>query len=212
MASQSNANQLAENILRRSEGIDRFIVAIAGAPCSGKSTLTERLVSCLNINQQNAAILQMDGFHYDNSLLMEKGWMSRKGASHTFDVDGFRNTLSRIKRQQEDVCVPIFDRNLELSRACACIIKRDTRIVIVEGNYLLLDTPPWSTLKQLFDFTVFIEEELQEVEKRSIARWLHYGFNQEEAKEKTECNDLLNAKEVISNSIDADLKIKSVLG
>jgi pantothenate kinase len=97
------------------------VVAIAGAPGSGKSTLAERLVSRLNeCAERSAALLPMDGYHYDDRILIERGLRARKGAPETFDVLGLVHMLDRLRRNQEDeIAVPVFDRDLEISRAGA---------------------------------------------------------------------------------------------
>jgi pantothenate kinase len=108
----------------------RRIVAIAGAPGSGKSRLAERLVARLNEGAEgSAALLPMDGYHYDDRILIERGSRSRKGAPETFDVLGLFHMLDRLKRNHEDeIAVPVFDRDLEISRAGARTIPRTVRL------------------------------------------------------------------------------------
>src|SRR5262249_48690883 len=102
----------------------RVVVAIAGAPGSGKSTLAEQVTSSLNAAAPGrAALLPMDGYHYDDRILIERGLRARKGAPETFDVFGLLHMLDRLKRNQEDeIAVPVFDRDLEISRAGARLI------------------------------------------------------------------------------------------
>ena len=130
-------------------GAGRRLVAIAGAPGSGKSTLAERLVEDLNAAAPaTAAVLPMDGYHYDDAVLIARGLRARKGAPDTFDVAGFGYMLARLKRNDEpEVAVPVFDRDLEISRGSARMIPQEVRVLVVEGNYLLLDRAPWSALR-----------------------------------------------------------------
>lgn len=128
----------------------RLIIALAGPPGSGKSTLSESLVESLNSDVPDyASVLPMDGFHYDDLYLNPAGLRPRKGAPDTFDTGGFRHTLLRLKsRDEEHVAVPIFDRQLEIARADARLIPKATQIVLVEGNYLFLRREPWSHLSR----------------------------------------------------------------
>lgn len=189
----------------------RTVVAIAGAPGSGKSTLAERLVSCLNEGAEGyAALLPMDGYHYDDRILIERGLRARKGAPETFDVLGLVHMLDRLRRNLDDeIAVPVFDRDLEISRAGARLIPRAVRILIVEGNYLLLDQDPWSRLCPLFDITVVVEVPEDTLRQRLIARWRGYGLTPQEIEAKVEGNDLPNGRYVMSKSRPADFVLRS---
>lgn len=93
-------------------GSARRLVAIAGAPGSGKSTLTDSLVAHLNAPRPGiAAVLPMDGYHFDDRVLVPRGLLPRKGSPETFDVAGFRHMLKRLSEDdEEEVAVPVFDR------------------------------------------------------------------------------------------------------
>ena len=113
----------------------RQVLAIAGAPGSGKSTLVESLAQALA--GQPVAILPMDGFHYDDAVLHAMGRRPWKGAPDTFDVGGLRSALARLRDPAEGaVAVPVFDRDLEISRGSARIIGPEVRLILAEGNYL----------------------------------------------------------------------------
>jgi pantothenate kinase len=189
----------------------RRIVAIAGAPGSGKSTLAERLVARLNEGAEgSAALLPMDGYHYDDCILIERGSRSRKGAPETFDVLGLFHMLDRLKRNHEDeIAVPVFDRDLEISRAGARTIPRAVRALIVEGNYLVLDEAPWSRLRAMFDVTVAVDAPEDILRQRLIERWQGYGLTSQEIKAKVEGNDLRNGRYVLSKSRPADYVLRS---
>lgn len=129
----------------------RVIVAIAGPPGAGKSTLSEALANAINTMQNGtAAIVPIDGFHFDDAVLLDRGLLSRKGSPATFDVGGLTSLLERLQRNTEAfVAVPVFDRTLELSRGSARILPHELRILIVEGNYLLLGDPIWQGLRRI---------------------------------------------------------------
>ena len=149
--------------LAEEQGAARRVVAVAGPPGSGKSTFAERLHAAL-ASRVAAEVLPMDGYHYDDIVLEARGHRPRKGAPHTFDVDGFGAMLARLRADDgRDVAVPVFDRSIEIARAGARIVPAATRLVIAEGNYLLLDDPDWTRLRRYFDATVFLrvpEDEL----------------------------------------------------
>lgn len=180
----------------------RSFVAIAGAPGSGKSTLVERLQQALG---SAAAILPMDGFHYDDAILLSRGRRAWKGAPDTFDVGGLRSTLARLADPaQGDVAVPVFDRELEVSRGSARIIPRSVQLILVEGNYLLLDEQPWQSLQAMFDITIMIDVAEEELARRLRDRWVHHGLNEAEIVSKLEDNDLPNGRTVREGSVSAD--------
>jgi pantothenate kinase len=194
------------------QGPGRRVVAVAGAPGSGKSTFAERLHAAL-AGRIAAEVLPMDGYHYDDIVLTARGHRARKGAPHTFDVDGFGAMLARLRADDgRDVAVPVFDRSIEIARAGARIIPAATRLVIAEGNYLLLDDPDWARLRPLFDATVFLRVPEDELTRRLAARWQGYGMDAPTVRAKCEGNDLPNARLVNARSVPADYEVANVGG
>ena len=189
----------------------RFIVAVAGAPGSGKSTFAGTLRDRLNRDAAGTAeILPMDGFHYDDAVLDARGHRARKGAPHTFDVNGFAVALARLKADDgRPVAVPVFDRDLEIARAGARIVERAARIIVVEGNYLLLDDPAWAPLRDAFDLTVMLEVPEDVLVQRLTARWRGYALKGEAFRAKMEGNDLPNVRLVLEKSVRADVVVKN---
>ncbi|WP_192035095.1 nucleoside triphosphate hydrolase [Halomonas sp. YLGW01] len=186
----------------------RILIAIAGPPGSGKSTLAKDVVERLNAtsgSESRAALLPMDGFHLDNDILAAQGMLARKGAPETFDAQGLVRLVRRIRTGGADIPYPLFDRALDRSLPEAGLLKADTPIVVIEGNYLLLDAPPWQELAELFDASVFLAPPIETLEERLIERWLSFGFSPEAAVEKAKGNDLKNASIVLDNSRKADL-------
>ena len=195
--------QIYNELLSVDHKNERILVGIAGAPGAGKSTLSQALSTKLNKSEHVAAVIPMDGYHLDDSLLEDLGLLKRKGAPETFDFAGFKHLLLRIKNEDE-VVYPVFDREREISIAGAGILKKNIRIVIVEGNYLLFDEEPWSCLSKLWDYSVFLDVELKVLEQRLIDRWLDHGFSRAEAQQKALGNDIQNSKRVIASRIQAD--------
>lgn len=184
----------------------RRFVAIAGAPGSGKSTTVERLFDALEATHPGvAAILPMDGFHYDDAVLHAMGRRPWKGAPDTFDVGGLASVLDRLKPADDTVAVPVFDRELEISRGSARLIGTNARLILCEGNYLLLNRAPWDRLAGRFDLEVMIDVPEQELARRLRRRWVHYKLTEDEIRAKLEDNDLPNGRTVRSESREADL-------
>jgi pantothenate kinase len=210
-AMQHNSVDDVLEAIRRMEISERTIVAIAGPPGSGKSTIAARIVDELNSTESgSAAVLGMDGFHYDDLVLNERGWRARKGAPETFDVGGLEHLLARLRNNSEqEIAVPVFDRAIEISRAGALIIPRSTRFVIVEGNYLLLRQVPWANLLRYYDMTVFLQVEEGVLRERLQMRWRLFGFDNEEVQAKVVQNDLPNALLVTSQSQSPDFLIRA---
>jgi len=189
---------LDQNTLKK-----RYFIALAGPPASGKSTISEKLNEDLNIKGFPSDILQMDGFHLDDAILSSQNLLPRKGSPETFDVMGLKSFLIRLANEPE-VIVPIFDRSLELSRSSAVTISENKKIIIVEGNYLLLNSYPWNELNNYFDSKVMIHCEESVLEKRLIDRWKGFNLTQDQINQKVYENDLPNGVNVIQNSIEAD--------
>lgn len=208
--SDLNYNELLTKLLDnlKNDLKNRYFIALSGPPASGKSTISEKLVKDLTLKGHNSSILQMDGFHYDDQILKQKSLLLKKGAPETFDVMGFLNFLFRLQNENE-VAIPIFDRSLELSRSSAVIISKETRVVIIEGNYILLKTHPWRELHKFFNSTIMINTKHEILEKRLIERWRSFNIPEEEIKQKVFENDLPNGVNVYKNSILADFNLQN---
>ena len=190
----------------------RLVVAIAGAPGSGKSTFVAHLDARLNAASPGVAdILAMDGYHFDDRVLTARGDRPRKGAPHTFDVDGLAAMLDRIRLDDgRPVAVPIFDRDLEIARAGARIIAPTARIILVEGNYLLLNDLVWAPLRQRFDVTIMLTVPEATLIARLTARWTGYGLEGDAMTAKMDGNDLPNMRLVLERSVAAEFEVENV--
>lgn len=200
---------LADLLADRAKGGGRVIAALAGAPGSGKSTVAERLRGALNARVAGSAeVLPMDGYHYDDLHLVPAGLRPRKGAPDTFDVGGLYHTLRRIRARDEDfVAVPVFDRDIEIARAGARMIRADVPVIIVEGNYLLLGQAPWSQLRPMFDVAVLVDVPEPVLRDRLTARWRHYDLTPDEIAWKLDGNDLPNGRFVMAESRGEDYRL-----
>lgn len=192
---------LLDEIKSRADSDRRVLVGIAGPPGSGKSTLAEGLANGIGAS---AAVLPMDGFHLDNATLRQNGLLDRKGAPETFDAKGFVD-LVRALKHQSSVTYPTFDREEDRTVPDGGRIDAGSDIVLVEGNYLLLGSPPWSELAELFEMTVKLTVDRSELERRLIERWLNHGLSASAAKTRARENDVRNAELVLTRSRPSDL-------
>ena len=106
------------------------------------------------------------------------------------------------------MAIPLFDRDLEISRAGADIVTADDRLLVVEGNYLLLNEAPWPEAAPLFDLTVWIDVPEAELDRRLMARWAHYGKTPDEARAWIDGNDMPNIRRVTQGSRAADVVLR----
>jgi pantothenate kinase len=197
-------------LLERAAATERLIVAVAGPPGAGKSTVSERLCVAINARDEGAAVVvPMDGFHLDNTILDRLDLRSRKGSPPTFDYTGFEALLRRLRDSREDIVIPLFDRRLDLARAGAEIVKAGSRILLVEGNYLLLDEQPWNRLAPLLDLTIFLQVDRTELENRLVRRWIDLGHTVGSAQLRALSNDIPNAELVMGHSRPADFTISN---
>jgi len=203
------AQQLAERIGTLPASGGRTLIAIAGAPAGGKSSLAGTLVETLQETGLKAQVVPMDGFHLDNRVLEARGLLARKGAPETFDAEGFIALIHRI-REGGEVVYPVFDRGRDIAIAGAGVIGSDCKIVIVEGNYLLFDEAPWRFLTRLWDLSVWIETPEQVLRDRCIARWLQHGHTPEQARLRAEGNDMKNAQRILAARQPADFLIGEI--
>ena len=184
----------------------RRLVAVAGAPASGKSHLAAGLTEAVSRAGRAARTIPMDGFHLDNRILDDRGLRACKGAPETFDHEGFLALVTRLKKGGE-VVYPIFDRGRDLAIAGAAVIEAECDVAILEGNYLLLGEDPWAALAPLWDLSVWLETPEAVLRVRCIQRWLDHGHTPDDARARAEGNDLVNARRIASARLPADVTL-----
>ena len=194
---------LVASILNAPQQGQRRIVAIAGPPGSGKSTIAKTLVPLVAQAGVIAQVVPMDGFHLDNSILLERNLIDVKGSPSTFDVRGLAELISRLGNEPE-IIFPKFDRDKDLAIAGSGLVSEECDLVLVEGNYLLLDAPFWRDLWKYWDFSVFLDVEPKLLQERLMQRWLDQGLPLDQAKKRVNDNDLVNLKTVVCSSSVAD--------
>jgi pantothenate kinase len=184
---------------------ERKIVGLIGKPGAGKSTLSAQLIDQLG---DQAAILNMDGYHLSNLSLRELGRADRKGAPDTFDALGFTDILKRVKNQvDQNIYFPVFDRAIEESISAQGVITPEIKLVITEGNYLLHNENNWGGVKELLDESWFIEVDDQIRIERLVNRHHKFGKSKADAHSWATGSDENNARIVAQTRELADVII-----
>jgi pantothenate kinase len=171
----------------------RSLIGIVGKPGAGKSTVVEQIENRFRSNE--VSIIPMDGFHLSNEELIALGRRERKGAPDTFDVNGFTSLLKEVKlNQQGDHKFPIFHREIEASIEDEGLIPKESKVIVVEGNYLFSTEHNWDGIFPLLDHTWFIEIDDEVRIERLIARHIRYGKTPAEAENWSRGSDETNAR------------------
>ena len=195
---------LLERVLQSPRRQARRVVAIAGPPASGKSTLAAGLVEALRQAGVASQLVPMDGFHLDNSILIDRGILDRKGSPPSFDAIGLLRFVQALGAPQE-LYYPVFDRDRDISIAGAGYIAPECDTIVIEGNYLLMDAPTWRDMAGYWDLSVQLTCSQAELQARLIQRWLDHGLMPKAARIRAESNDLPNARLVGQRALRADV-------
>lgn len=187
----------------------RVLIGIAGGPGVGKSTIAAEAVETLNAGTAGlAAYVPMDGFHMRQGKLEALGVVADKGMPHTFEGTLFVQFLGDLKGADRTVTGPSYSRQIEDVVDDTVTVEAATRVLIVEGNYLLLADSPWYAVKPLLDLAVFIHVDRDKVYDRLMYRHAEAGlFTAERNRAHIARVDLPNYDLVEQNTDRADLRI-----
>ena len=198
-------NAVIDRALALADG-GRTILGIAGCPGAGKSTVSAAIAGQV----ASSVVVPMDGFHLLNEELVRLGRRDRKGAPDTFDVGGYVDLLERIRRQAagEIITAPRYDRAASAPVADAIAVEPEARLVVTEGNYLLLDEAPWRHVRQLLDVVWFVDIDDAVRVPRLIRRHIEFGKSPDEAREWVMRSDESNAALVVASRNRADVVVR----
>ncbi len=183
----------------------RAVLGIAGSPGAGKTTLAAALVAALG---PVAVHVPMDGFHLADVELARLDRTGRKGAADTFDVGGYVALLRRIRADAEElVYAPAFERDLEQAIAGAIAVPCDARLIVTEGNYLLLDEPGWRAAAAELDEVWFCDLPADLRRERLTARHVEFGKTPAGAAAWVAAVDEPNAARIEATRHRADLLV-----
>ena len=185
----------------------RTLIGIVGKPGAGKSTVVEEIQKRFDSN--TVSIIPMDGFHLSNEELVKLDRRERKGAPDTFDVESFTSLIKRVKINHNiDHKFPIFHREIEASIADEGAVPKESRVIVIEGNYLFSTDHNWDGIYSLLDHTWFIEIDDEVRIERLIARHVRYGKTPEEAEAWSRGSDETNARFIGLTANRAENRIK----
>jgi pantothenate kinase len=202
---RADDNSLVDRALAMSRTGDRVLLGITGPPASGKSTLAVRVAAAVG---DTAVVVPMDGYHLHDDELARLGLSDRKGAPETFDVAGYAALLRRLRSETDHaVYAPEFDRSREESVAGAIGVHPWHRLVITEGNYLLLDSPGWTGVLPLLDETWYVEVDDDLRRERLVERHIASGRSADDALRWTNVSDQANAEIVARTRKAADILV-----
>lgn len=205
----SSAGVLVEFVKQRKQQncSQLLIVAVAGPPGSGKTTLVEDACAALNASGFKCLPLPMDGFHYYKRQLDEMEDVAlaykRRGASWTFDFGKYAKCVESIKRNGQG-SAPSFDHAVGDPIESAYKFDATTQVILTEGNYLLLDEAPWSGLasSDLFDVCVFLQCDIDVAMERVMRRHMKtMNLSEADARLRVDTNDRLNAQQILNKRV-----------
>jgi pantothenate kinase len=185
----------------------RAVLGIAGVPGAGKSTLADAIVAGVAAarGEDWVAHVPMDGFHLADVQLDRLGARHRKGAPDTFDADGYAHLLRRLVEEPDTwVYAPGFERTLEQPIAAAMVVPPSARLVVTEGNYLLLAEPRWQAARAQLDEVWYVTGDDDLRRSRLVDRHVTFGKEPSAAAAWVEQTDEVNAALVASAAHGAD--------
>lgn len=213
-AMKSTYEKIAHEILAlwevaKSHGKQQLLIGFAGPPGAGKTTTVAEVCKLLPCS----ICIPMDGYHYTKAQLSAfddpSEAFKRRGAHWTFNCTAFLTDLQTLHTTGRGV-FPSFDHGIGDPIPADITVTPENQLILIEGNYLLLDSPPWSEIKSILDFSYFIECPLQVAEERVRLRHMAVGSTLEAAEERVKYNDSPNAQLVLACKHRADRIVQSL--
>lgn len=190
----------------------RIIVFLAAPPATGKSTLTLFLEQLYQKQYHDGKlqVLGMDGFHYHQEYILSHSIIKDgtalpmkevKGCPETFRVDDFKQKLLELRKG--DVLWPYYNRRLHDVEEDKIRVTKD--IILLEGNYLLLQEEKWKGLSELCDYSIFLDAPQDLLKLRLVKRKMAGGALPHQASAFYEQSERVNIERIRNHSKKADL-------
>jgi pantothenate kinase len=204
MIDATDVAALTDRVRRLLEQRQRIVIGLAGEPGVGKSTLSSALIDHADVS---AAVIPFDGFHLATTELERLGRTDRQGAIDTFDITGYRDLLRRLTSEPaRRLYAPGFSREIGEPIARAITVDPSTRLIITEGNYLLV--PEAGIERRFFDEVWYVELNAAMRRQRLIARHIRYGKDPDEAIRWADGSDEDNARIIRPSRHLADVIVR----
>jgi pantothenate kinase len=176
------------------------IIGIVGPPGSGKSTFAKELSAHLEVPH---CVVPMDGFHYPQDTLRALGRRERMGAPDTFDTESLATLLAEVAKRSHPVVFPEFDRTIEEPVPGSITVQPEDQLVILEGNYLLVEDDDWSRIGRLLDASIYVDIPHDLRLHRLTKRHLDFGKAESDAIEWVNRVDEANARVIEATKLNA---------
>jgi len=187
----------------------RSIIGIVGKPGAGKSTVVSEIEN--RFDSRQVSVIPMDGYHLSNEELISLNRRDRKGAPDTFDTNAFTSLITKVKNNPDsEHRFPIFHREIEASKPDEGVVQSNSKVIVIEGNYLFSEEHNWQGVFPLLDHTWFIEIDDEVRIERLIARHIRFGKTPEEAENWSKGSDEANARFIELTAHRASNKIKLI--
>ncbi len=183
--------------MRRARG-ERLIVFLAAPPGCGKSTLAAYLAA---LSRRVDGLLPLDaigldGFHFSQAELAQRGLLSVKGSPETFDPAALEAKLASGAARW-----PRYDRRIH--DVCPDAQSAEAPILLLEGNWLLLDERGWRGLQRYCDDSLFIHASEAQLKERLILRKMQGGLSRPAAEAFYEKSDRPNIRRALARRLPA---------
>jgi pantothenate kinase len=156
-----------------------------------------------------AVVAPLDGFHLPNATLDERGLRKVKGAPETFDCEGFVRLLRQVREEHQTTLWPAFNRGLDEPTPDEIVIPAETKLVVVEGNYLLLERLCWRDVRELLDDVWYVDAPPDLLRRRLTERAVAFGRSEEEARQHVNGSDMRNVEIVARTKEQASRRVQT---